>query len=219
MTQPTSVPSETLLAQLQWRYATKKFDPARKISAADWQTLERALVLSPSSYGLQPYRFYVIDDPAVREKLSVAARGQRQPLDASHYVVFARRLIVTEAEVVDFINRVSEVRGISPDSLAQYRNIIIGDIVHGPRGAIIQEWTARQTYLALGIFLNIAAQLGIDACPMEGFVPAQFDEILGLKAQGYGAVASAAVGYRSPEDQYAHYAKFRYPQEHLIHHV
>jgi len=213
------VPSEVILGQLRWRYATKKFDPTRKISSADWRTLENALVLSPSSYGLQPYRFFVIDDPAIREKLSVAARRQRQPLDASHYVVFAARLTITEDDVARFIERAAEVRGVTLESLQQYRDIIVGDLVKGPRGAWANHWAARQAYIALGNFLNTAAMLGIDACPMEGFVPSQFDEILDLNPKGYGAVVAAAAGYRSPEDSYASQAKVRFPHSELIQYI
>ena len=102
----THVSADTLLRQLQWRYATKKFDPARKISDADWHCLEQALVLTPSSYGLQPMKFIVITDPAVREKLVSVSWKQRQPADCSHYVVFAARAANTEAPVDRYMARI-----------------------------------------------------------------------------------------------------------------
>jgi nitroreductase len=118
--------------------------------------------------------------------------------------------------VEHFIARVSEVRGAAPESLAAYRDIIIGDVVSGPRSQMAAEWSARQLYIALGNLMTAAALLGIDVCPMEGFVPAQFDEILGLPAQGLGAVVAAAVGYRAADDKYADLAKVRLPASELI---
>ncbi|HEX8312853.1 MAG TPA: NAD(P)H-dependent oxidoreductase [Chthoniobacteraceae bacterium] len=215
----TTISSETLLQQLNWRYATKAFDPTRKISAADWQTLEQTLILTPSSYGMQPYKFLVITDTALREKLMPAAWSQRQVVDCSHFVVFARQLTVTAADVEHFIARVAEVRSAAPESLVAYRDVILGDVVTGPRSQMAAEWSARQLYIALGNLMTSAALLGIDVCPMEGFVPAQFDEILGLPAQGLGAVVAAAVGYRSPEDKYAQLTKVRLPASELVTHI
>jgi nitroreductase len=216
-TQPIS--PDTLLQQLNWRYATKAFDPTRKIPNDQWSALEQALVLSPSSYGLQPYRFFVVSDPALREKLSAAAWGQRQPVDCSHFVVFAHKLAVTAADVDHFTSRTATIQGSTAESLAAYRNVIIGDLVKGPRQQMAAEWAARQAYIALGNLMTSAALLGIDVCPMEGFVPAQFDEILNLSAQGYASVVCAAVGYRAATDKYANLPKVRFPAEELIAHV
>jgi nitroreductase len=211
-----SVSTETLLQQLQWRYATKTFDPAKKISGADWSTLEQALILSASSYGMQPYRFLVITDPAIREKLLPAAWGQRQVVDASHFIVFARRNTTTAADVDEFIRVTASIRGMTAESLGGFRDVIVGDVVSGPRSQMAAEWAARQAYIALGNLLTSAALLGIDVCPMEGFVPAQFDEILGLPAQGLGSVVAAAVGYRAADDKYATLPKVRFPASELI---
>jgi nitroreductase len=128
-TRPVS--TDTLLQQLQWRYATKVFDPTRKISEADWSVLEQALILSASSYGMQPYRFLVISDPAVREKLLPAAWGQRQVVDASHFIVFARRNTTTAADVDEFIHLTASTRGMTPESLSAFRDVIVGDVVSG----------------------------------------------------------------------------------------
>src|SRR5580658_1680051 len=87
----TPVSTTSVTEALHWRYATKKFDPARKIPDATWAALEEALVLAPSSYGLQPWKFIVVRDHATRERLSAAAHTQRQPVDCSHFVVFAGR--------------------------------------------------------------------------------------------------------------------------------
>jgi nitroreductase len=211
-----TISTSTLLRQLNWRYATKKFDPARKIPAATWAALEKALVLSPSSYGLQPYHFVVVNDPELRKRLRAASWDQPQVTDASHFVVFARKLLLTEGDVEKFVNLTTDTRGLERGSLRGYFDMMVGDLVRGPRNAIIKEWAARQTYIALGNLLTSAALLGVDACPMEGFDPAKYDEILGLPAKGYGATNACALGYRAADDKYAAAKKVRFPAGELI---
>ena len=160
-----------LLEALQWRYATKVFDAAKKIPAEIWQTLERALVLTPTSYGLQPYKFLVISDPAKRAELLPHSWNQKQVVDASHFVVFTARTKVTDADVNKLIKHTSDVRKIPAESLNFYRDMMLGDIVNGPRGKTAHEWAARQAYIALGNLMTCAAVLGVDACPMEGLSP------------------------------------------------
>jgi nitroreductase len=214
----TTVSTTTLLARLNWRYATKKFDPARKIPGATWASLEQALVLSPSSYGLQPYRFIVVTDPKLRETLKPLSWGQAQVTEASHFVVFARKTTLTEADVTKLVDMTTAARGTPRGSLQSYHDMMVGDLVKGPRNAWVSEWAARQTYIALGNLLTSAALLGIDACPMEGLDPAKFDEVLGLPAQGYSTVCVCALGYRAPDDKYATAKKVRYPAGELIEH-
>src|ERR1700677_1088731 len=121
-----SIDGQQLIGQLNWRYATKQFDTQRKISAADWETLETALSLSPSSAGLQPWKFLIIDDPAVRAKLQAASYGQAQIVDASHLVVFTARTDMTEADVDKLIDRTAKIRSIPVESLAPYRGMVVG---------------------------------------------------------------------------------------------
>ncbi|HJW72284.1 MAG TPA: NAD(P)H-dependent oxidoreductase [Geothrix sp.] len=209
---------ESLVQQLSWRYATKKFDPARKVSDADWGFLEQALILTASSYGLQPWKFIVVTDPALKTKLRAASWNQSQVEDCSHLVVFAAQQDVTEAGVDRFIARIAEVRGVSTESLAGYKGFMMGDLVHGPRHAIIKEWAARQAYIAMGNLLTSAAILGIDACPFEGIEPAKYDEILGLAGSGYATVAACPVGYRAADDKYASVPKVRFNAKDVIIH-
>lgn len=211
-----TIQAPQLLEALQWRYATKAFDPTRKIPASTWETLTQSLVLSPSSYGLQPYRFLVVANPELRQQLLPHAWGQRQIVDASHLVVFTARTGMTEAEIDAFISRVSEVRGIPATALADYRGMMIGDVVKGPRSAIAAEWAARQAYIALGTLLTSAALVGVDACPMEGLVPKEFDKILGLAGTGYQTVVAATLGYRAASDKYASLPKVRFPASQLV---
>jgi nitroreductase len=212
------VSPDDVLEPLRWRYATKTFDPARKIPADVWAKLEDALVLSPSSYGLQPWRFVVVTDPAVRAKLRPAAWNQPQITDASHLVVFAARRQLTAADVDALIGRTSEVRGVPAAALDGYRQMMLGSVGRNSEHDN-HAWAARQAYIALGVFLATAAAVGVDACPMEGFEGPKFDDILGLPAKGYGAVVLAAAGYRSADDKTAGLPKVRFPKERVIEHV
>ena len=211
-----TVSESQLLEALQWRYATKAFDPNRKISAATWETLQKALVQSPSSFGLQPYQFIVVNDPATRAKLMPHAWNQRQVVDASHFIVFAARTAMTEAEIDRFLGFIVEVRGGRREALAGYRQMMTGNLLGSEASARIPQWTARQAYIALGNLLTCTALLGVDACPMEGFVPAEFDKVLSLTAQGYAAVVCCALGYCSAEDKYAAAPKVRFPVAELV---
>jgi nitroreductase len=212
----STITSQQLLERLNWRYATKLFDPSRKISDADWNTLEDALILSPSSGGLQPWKFIVVTDPAVRAKLLPASYGQAQITNASHLVVFASKNNLSEADVDAFISHIGSVRGATVEALAPFRGMLVGGIVKAQDEPARNAWARNQTYIALGNLLTSAALLGIDACPMEGFDRAQYDEILGLKAMGYASAVIATFGYRSPADLYASARKVRFPKEQLI---
>lgn len=212
----TPATTDALLQQLCWRYATKKFDPARKISEADWEALEQVLVLTPSSYGMQPMKFMVITDPGIRAQLVPASWNQRQPADCSHYVVFAARVKNTEADVDRYMARIAEVRGSSIEAQAGLKKMLMSDVVHGPRGQRALEWATNQVYIALGNFMTSAAMLGIDTCPMEGIEPDQYDAILGLSAQGYRTAVACAAGYRAADDKYAALPKVRFPESELI---
>jgi nitroreductase len=207
---------DTLIQALNWRYATKVFDPARKISEADLKTLEQSLMLTPSSFGLQPYRFVVVADPQLKVRLREASWGQAQITDCSHLVVFLARQQMTEADVDRLIQRTVQLRGGRAEDLAGYRGMMVGTLVTGPRAATVPEWAARQTYIALGQLMASAALLGLDACPMEGLDPSQYDEILGLKATPFRTVVACAVGYRAEGDKYATLAKVRFPVEELV---
>ncbi len=211
-----TITAAQLMQALQWRYATKSFDPSRKIPAATWTALEETLTLSASSFGLQPYRFLNVTNPATRANLMPHAWNQRQVVDASHFVVFASRTSLTEAEIDRFIARIAAVRQAPASSLAGYRQMMAGSLLGEERQAAIPLWASRQAYIALGNLLTSAALLGIDACPMEGFVPAEFDRILNLPAQGYTAAVACALGYRSADDKYAAAPKVRFPVTDLV---
>jgi len=215
---PTLSPRD-LVERLSWRYATKKFDPAKKIPSDVWAALEQSLLLSPSSFGLQPWAFIVVNDRATREKLVAASWNQPQILAASHLVVFAIRKNLKAADAEKLIDRIVEVRKVPRESLEGYRGMMTGFLGNPPAGFKIDDWSARQLYIALGTFLTSCAALGIDACPMEGIQPADYDRILGLARQGLGAVCVATAGYRAADDGYASLAKVRYPAEQIVQRV
>jgi nitroreductase len=210
------IPESQLIDALNWRYATKAFDPNQKIPAETWEALENAVVLTASSFGLQPYRVINVTNPETRAALMPHAWGQRQVVDASHFLVFAARTAITEAEIDKFLDRIVSVRGVERGTLNGYRQMMAGALLNESFAGFAPHWTARQAYIALGNLLTSAALLGVDACPLEGFVPAEFDKILGLPAQGYAAVVACALGYRSPDDKYAQTAKVRFPSADIV---
>ncbi len=214
----TPVSPDAALAALHWRYAVKKFDPTKKIPADLWAALEQSLVLSPSSYGLQPWKFVVVETPAVREQLLPHSWGQKQIVDASHLVVFALKKDIGAADAERLIARSVAVRNLPSAALDGYKGMIVGSLAKTPAPAI-DVWMSRQVFIALGVFLTTAAMLGVDACPMEGFVPEKYDEILGLTAKGYAARVVATAGYRAADDPYASLAKVRYPTEEIVERV
>lgn len=213
-----SVDAATILDNLKWRYAVKKFDATKKIPEQTWKALEETLVLSPSSYGLQPWKFFVVKDAAVRAKLRPASWNQSQITDASHLVVFARKATVTAADVEHYVQRIMQVRSAPAAMLEDYKNMMLGSVNNpaGLPGGSMDTYTRSQVYIALGFFLFAAAQLGIDACPMEGFDPVKYDEILGLPALGYKATVVATAGYRASDDWLASLPKVRYEAKDLI---
>lgn len=210
----STVAADTILTQLRWRYATKAFDPAKKISAADLQTLTEVLALTPSSFGLQLWKFFVVEDPAIRAALVPHAWGQTQVADASHLFVFAGRTEWTEVDTERYLARTVELRGGTVEALAPYKGMMDDSRLNPSMP--VTEYISRQVYIALGQFMTAASLLQIDTCPMEGFVPEKFDEILGLRAKGYTAKVLCPAGYRSPNDKYAHAPKVRFPLDQVV---
>jgi len=221
-TSPATTPplsTEQILQQLDWRYTTKKFDPTQKIPDDTWHALEQSLVLAPSSFGLQPWKFLVIRNPDLRQQLQGAAWGQSQVVDASHLVVFAIKKGVNAGDVDPYLDRMADVRQTAKENLQGLENMIKGFLQEPPFPLDPDAWSARQVYIALGFFLYSAAMLDVDTCPMEGFVPDQVNEILGLSEQGDAAVVLCTAGYRAADDKYAEMAKVRYKTEAVVQYV
>lgn len=206
----------TIEQQLSWRYATKRFDPSKKISNEDWHTLEESLRLAPSSFGLQPWKFIVVKNPEVRKQLLPHSWNQPQIVDASHLVVIAAKKEVTHGDVDEFLSLVSSVRNVPLNALQDYGNMMRGFLDNLASQGTCEAWTTRQAYLALGMLLSTAATLKIDTCPLEGINPVAYDETLNLNQSGYSTKVACAVGYRSSEDATASYSKVRYPRARVV---
>lgn len=202
-----------LLNALNWRYATKVFDPTKKIPEDVWTALEASLVLTPSSYGLQPWKFFVIQDQELRQQLLTHTWRQRQVVDCSHLVVMTVKRAYGMEDLDSFINRMVETRGGSADALAGFRKMISG--TH-EQGYMTTEWAKMQAYIALGQFMTACSLLQIDTCPMEGFVVEKYDEVLGLAAHGLTTAVLCPAGYRHPDDRYAGLPKVRFKNSDVI---
>lgn len=204
-----------MIDSLNWRYATKKFDKSKQVTAENIQLLKEAIRLTPSSYGLQPYKVLEIKNPEIREKLKVASFGQPQVTDASTLFVFCATDDLTDAHIDAYLELSAKTQQVDVEVFKGYGDFMKG--VFGSRtGADKHEWAARQAYIALGNLLTTAASMHIDVSPMEGFDPKQYDEILGMKGSGYSTVVIAAIGYRSSDDDAQYKAKVRKPLNELF---
>ena len=206
----------SLEAALNWRYAVKAFDASRPIEPTTWAALENSLVMSPSSYGLQPWKFLVISDGALRAELRPHSWNQSQITDASHLVVFLAKREITASDLDQLIHSISAVRGVPAEQLGFYRDLMQKDLLDGPRSQQIERWASNQVYIALGTFMTAAALLGVDTCPIEGFSPPDYDRILGMEGSPYRSCVVCAAGYRDASDKYADLAKVRYAPSELI---
>ena len=201
--------STELISALNWRYATKQFDTNKKISTEQLDTLLESLRLSASSFGLQPWKFVIVENPALRETLVGHSWGQRQIADASHLIVLCRQTVIDSAYVEKYVQSVADTRHAPTEALEGYKNMMVGFIEGANQSGSIDAWMKNQVYIALGNLLTSAALIGVDACPIEGFDPKKYDEVLGLKALGLASCVVCPIGYRSADDAYASLAKVR----------
>lgn len=206
--------SQKLLDSLSWRYATKHFNPAKKLDEKTWQVLEKSLILSPSSYGLQPYKFILVQDQNLRKKLRAHSWNQPQIEESSHLIVFLCKKTMDEKYIENYVNLIAASRGIAASSLNDYKNMMVGDLVNG--GKDIFNWSGKQAYIALGNLLTSAALLEVDACPMEGIDTKKYDEDLGLANDDYTTLCVCALGFRSVDDKYQNLKKVRFDEAKLI---
>ena len=200
--------SHKIIDQLKWRYACKSFDDQTKLSSAQIDLLKEAFNLTASSYGLQPLKLLVISNQELKKILVGASMNQKQIKQCSHLLVICTKTAVSPDFVRSYFDLVMEQRGTQEQVLAPFRDFLLKEMSEmTPQNQEI--WMAKQAYIALGNLLTVCATQGIDSCPMEGFDPQQYDEILGLSARGLRAVLLLPVGRRSKEDQFASFAKVR----------
>jgi len=206
---------EEVISALNWRYATKKFDPDRKLRKDQVETLLEVLQLSASSMGLQPYEFIHVKHPKTRERLKEHSHAQNQITDASELIVFAAKTKVDNEYIEDFARLEGELKGRSEEQI-QRRIASTMTYVSRMDEAELFNWNSRQAYIALGNLLSIAAVMRIDACPMEGIIGDEYDRILQLEPLNLRSLAVVTLGFRSSRDSYASQPKFRFPPGQII---
>lgn len=204
-----------ILNALHKRYATKLFDTTKKVPQEKLDTLLESVRLAPSSLGVEPWKILVITNPEIREKLKAAAWGQPQVTDASHLIVFTYRTNLKEGHVNKVIDRTAKSRNQEHSELEGYKQMIEGSL-SGMTPEMVNNWAEKQCYIPLGMLVETAALLDIDAAPMEGFDKNQFNEILGLKEKNLSTAVICGLGYRSSDDQYAKAPKSRFAKEDVI---
>lgn len=196
-----------LIDNLNWRYATKKMT-GEKISQNALDNILEATRLSASSYGLQPYNIMVVSNREIKQQLLPAAYGQTQITDSSHLLIFSIWENISDLQVNNYMNDIAETRGIPVETLQGFADTILGTV----KNLSVEQqqvWASRQAYIALGTALIAAADQQVDATPMEGFIPAEFDRILGLKEKGLKSVVMLALGRRSEQDALSNALKVR----------
>ena len=203
-----------LLDALAWRYAVKQFSEDI-IPDAVIADLIRVTSLTPSCYGLQPYKIIQVSDLAVREKLLAHSWGQDKVVECSHLFVFTVSTAGIESIVDRYLQLQAHINDQALSELDDFRAYLIKTL-GGQSNAQMIEWAHRQAYIALGNLLTSAAVMGIDTCPMEGIVPAGFDEVLGLQALDLTTSVVCTLGYRNTADKQALKPKIRFPNSDFL---
>lgn len=199
-----------LIDNLKWRYATKKYDPSKKVSQQDINYIKEAVKLTASSYGMQPYQVLEITDPVLRQELKPLSWDQSQVTDASHLFVFCNRTDVSDQDIDRSMEMRAQLSQVSIEVLSRYGDLVKRKLAEKSEVEMF-HWTAKQTYMALSNALMACAELQIDSTPMEGFEPEAYNLKLGLTQKGLNASVLLAVGYRHAEDKAQHNKKIRKP--------
>jgi len=205
----------SLVKAFNWRYATKKYDVSKKIESGVFADLTETVRLAPSSFGLQPYRFLLVEDQAKLQEISRAANGQLQIATGAHVMVLAVETNIDEKTVASYMDKAAVARQQERKKLEpreQYVNMMIGKLNYDQRVA----WAEKQAFIAVGVFISAAAEAGVDASPMEGFDKSRVDEILGLDEKHLASTLLFVIGYRSEDDEYASIPKIRKKVEEIF---
>jgi len=197
-----------IVEKLQWRYATKKFDKNKKLSAAKIDVLKKAFNLTATSYGLQPIKLLIIENQKIKNDLVQYSWGQKQVSDASHVLVFCIESVINKAYIKEYYDRVKSIRNTPDEILQKYEDFLIEDF-NKKSVEEIHDWATKQAYLAMGNLLTVCALAEIDACPMEGFMPGEYNKVLGLDERGLKSVLVMPIGFRADDDIFADMKKVR----------
>ena len=205
----------SVINQLNWRMAIKSFDPDKKISDIDFDLLLEVLRLTPSSYGLQPWKFVVVKNPEVRKELQTASYGQKQVVEASHLIVLCAKTFLDQADIDHYIQTTAQVRGLKLEVLDGFKGTL-SSFVGNKNQEALQDWAAKQVYIALGNLLTTCAVINLDTCPMEGFDVTAYNRILGLEKMGLTVAVVCPVGYRLEHAPEINDKKVRFSREELV---
>jgi nitroreductase len=204
-----------IIEDLQWRYATKQYDPTKRVSTAELEIIKESLRLTATSYGVQPLKFLIVESPELRAKLKVASFGQSQLTDASHVIILCSYIDVNHEDIDAYMTNISTTRSIPHQDVVGFGEYI-KEVITPMTTEDISIWTSKQAYIALGQVMHTCATLRIDSTPMEGFDSLAYDEILGLSAQNLNATLVFAIGYRHEDDAAQYHAKVRQSSEDMF---
>ena len=193
---------------LKWRYAVKKFDVTRMLSNEQVDTVKRAFNLTATSYGLQPISLVIVANKELQSQLVPHSFDQQQVAQASHVLVICVENKVDDNYISNYFKQVKRIRGVSSAVLDPFKDALIDDFSK-KEVQEIKDWSKNQAYLAMGNLLTVFAAEKIDACPMEGFVPEAYDDVLGLEKKGLTSVLVMPIGYRAKDDVFATFKKVR----------
>jgi len=197
-----------IIDKLQWRYATKKFDNNLFINKEKLQTLKEAFNLTATSYGLQPIKLVIVKNKELQSYLVEHSMNQEQVEQASHVLVFCIEANIDKDYIETYFKRVRTIRNTPEEILNPFKNFLLDDF-KGMSQTTIENWAINQAYLAMGNLLTVCAIEDIDACPMEGFNPKKYNELLQLEKKGLNSVLVMPIGYRAKDDMFADLKKVR----------
>lgn len=200
---------------LKWRYATKKFDKNRVLSEEKMEILKQAFNLTATSYGLQPIKMVIVHNKKVQAKLVECSMNQQQVASASHVLVLCIEREINKEFIENYFNFVQKIRATPNEILSPFKDFLIDDFKNKHIDEIA-SWATNQAFLAMGTLLTVAATEAIDACPMEGFEPDKYDEVLGLDKMNLRSVLVLPVGYRAKDDMFSEFKKVRRPLSDVI---
>ena len=200
---------------LRWRYATKKFDENRILSEDKIEILKHAFNLTATSYGLQPIKMVIVHNKKVQAKLVEHSFNQKQVASASHVLVLCIEREINEKFIENYFNYVQKIRATPNEILSPFKDFLIDDFKNKHMDEIA-SWATNQAFLAMGTLLTVAATEAIDACPMEGFEPDKYDEVLGLDKLNLRSVLVLPVGFRAKDDMFSEFKKVRRPLSDIV---
>lgn len=208
----------SLIDTLNWRYACKKFDPDKKVSAENINFIKESIRLSASSFGLQLYKVLIIEDPELRSTLRPVSWNQSQITDSSHLFVFCHYTTITKDMVEEYAQLRSRVQGKSMEETMKYIDYMYAKVSNYST-QYFDAWASKQTYIALANLLTACGERQIDSCPIEGFEKSAYNDILGLSAQNLASSVVAAVGYRAEDEANQYNAKVRRASDQIFEHI